>query len=254
MKPLNLPFLLLLILTAGTGFTQERKKVTDESGTKYSRITETYYVLKADPGVKDGPYQMTLRDKPILTGFYDHGKKDSLWEAYTNLQLLHILLSKKWYTKGKMTGKWEMFDQQGKPEYSYDFTSGTLTYPEGHKADTSTLIYQTAAGDWTRARLDKNPIPLYSSGDWLSYLNRNFRYPDEAVNNEIQGTVVISMTVDEEGHATNYTVFKSAAPVLDKEALRVISEFQHQFVPAEKDGKKVKVLYFQPLKFQMEKG
>jgi TonB family protein len=211
-------------------------------------------VLKSDPGIKDGPYRMMFRDKLILTGFYNHGQKDSLWEAYTNLQSLHILISKKWYTQGKMTGKWEMFNSQGKPEHSYDFTTGTLISPEGHKADTSTLIYQDAAGNWTRALLDKNPVPLYSSGEWLSYLNRSFRYPDEAVNNEIQGTVVISMTVDEEGHATNYSVFKSAAPVLDKEALRVISEFQHLFVPAEKDGRKVKVLYLQPLAFRMEKG
>ena len=256
MKPLDLSFLLLLTLTAGNAYTQERKKITDESGTKYSPISETYYVLTSDPGIKDGPYQMTLRDKLILTGLYDHGQKDSLWEAYTNLQNFHILISKKWYAQGKMTGKWEMFTQQGKPEYSYDFTTGTLTYPEGHKdkADTGTLIYQTAAGDWTRGHLDKNLIPLYSSGEWLSYLNRSFRYPDDAVNNEIQGTVVISMTVNEEGQATNYSVFKSAAPVLDKEALRVISAFQHQFVPAEKDGKKVKVLYLQPLAFKLEKG
>jgi TonB family protein len=254
MRPLNPSFLLLLMLTASTAMSQERKKVTEESGTKGSGTSEVYYVLKSDPGIKDGPYQVMFRDKLILSGFYDHGQKDSLWEAYTNLQSFHILISKKWYAQGKMTGKWEMFNQQGKPEHSYDFSTGALIYPEGHKADTSTFIYQTATGDWSRARLDKNPVPLYSSGEWLSYLNRSFRYPDDAVNNEIQGAVVISMTVDEEGHATNYTVFKSAAPVLDKEALQVISEFQHLFVPAEKDGKKVKVLFLQTLMFKLEKG
>jgi TonB family protein len=251
MKPLNLSFLLLLTVTAGNAFAQERKKVTDESGTKYSRINETYYVLTSDPGTKDGPYQMTLRNKLILTGLYDHGQKDSLWEAYNNA---NILISKKWYAQGKMTGKWEMFDWKGEPEYSYDFTTGTLTYPEGHKADTTTFFYLTAAGDWARTRLDKNPIPLYGSGEWLTYLVRNFRYPDDAVNNEIQGTVVISMIIDEEGHASNYSVFKSAVPVLDKEALRVVAEFQHLFVPAEKDGKNVKSLFLRPVTFKLEKG
>ena len=250
MKPLNLSFLLLLTVTAGTAFTQERKKVTDESGTKYARISETYYVLKSDPGTKDGPYQMTLRDKLILTGFFDHGQKDSLWEAYNNA---HILVSKKWYARGKTTGKWEMFNWKGEPEYSYDFTTGTLTYPEDHKADTATFFYLTASGEWTRTQLDKDPIPLYSSGEWLFYLLHNFRYPDDAVNNEIQGTVVIGITVDEEGLATNYAVFKSAVPVLDKEALRVVSTFQHLFVPAEKDGKKVKSLFLRPVRFKLEK-
>ena len=31
---------------------------------------------------------------------------------------------------------------------------------------------------------------------WLRYLNKNLRYPDDAVNNEIQGTVVVQFIVD----------------------------------------------------------
>src|SRR5882757_9454065 len=31
---------------------------------------------------------------------------------------------------------------------------------------------------------------------WLRYLNKNFRYPDDAVNNEVQGTVIVQFIVD----------------------------------------------------------
>jgi len=253
MSPRNLPFL-LLILAATTAWSQERKKLTNESGDKYSRTVETWYVLKTDPEVKDGPYKKAYNGKVILTGFYTHGQKDSVWEDYASNMFKRTLVTRKKYTQGKMTGKWEIFNWKGEPEYTYDFNNGVLTYPENHKADTTTFFYMTATGDWVRTSLDKNPIPLYGSGEWLSYLNRSFRYPDDAVNNEIQGTVIISMIVDEKGNASDYAVFKSVAPSLDQEALRVVSSFEHRFVPAEKDGKKVKSLYLRTVTFKLEKG
>lgn len=253
MPPRNLSLLLLLLLATGTGtaWSQERKKVTEESGQRSSRINENYYVLKNSPDLKDGPYQKLHNNNMILSGYYDHGHKDSIWEAYNSR---HVLLSRKWYTQDKMVGKWELFNWKGEPEFAYDFTTGKLTYAKDRKADTTTYFYQTAAGDWVRASMDQNPIPLYGSGDWLSFLNRSFRYPDDAVNNELQGTVVISMMIDENGRTSDYAVFRTAAPVLDQEALRVVSLFDYQFIPAQKDGKKVKTIFLQPLIFKLEKG
>jgi hypothetical protein len=91
-----------------------------------------------------------------------------------------------------MTGKWEMFNWKGEPDYTYDFTTGSIAYIAPHKADTATYIYQTPAGDWVRS-------------------------------------------------------------TLDQEALRVVSSFEHQFIPAEKGGKKVKPLFLQPMVFKLEK-
>ena len=95
-------------------------------------------------------------------------------------------------------------------------------------------------------------VPLYGPGEWLSYLNSNLRYPDEAVNNGLQGKVIISMVVNEDGHPSDYAVFQKVAPSLDQEALRVVSSYEHLFIPAEKDGKKVKSLYMSPIIFKME--
>ena len=39
---------------------------------------------------------------------------------------------------------------------------------------------------------------------WLRYLNKNFRYPEDATNNEIQGTVIVQFIVDKEGFATKH--------------------------------------------------
>jgi len=66
------------------------------------------------------------------------------------------------------------------------------------------------------------------------------RYPDEGLNKNLQGEVVISITVDEKGAITNYDLVKTAYPCLDQEALRIIKPYPFEVIPAENDGKKIK--------------
>jgi len=247
MRPYNLS-LLLVFLTA-TAFSQQRKKVTDISGDKYRRIKEVYFVLRSDNTVRDGPYQQLRNDKLRVSGYYKNGQKDSIWEIYSNTQ---AILSRKWYDHGRMTGKWEFFNSNGETSYTYDFSTSKVTYASApHRSDTATWFYRNDAGEWVRGRLDQLAVPLFGPAEWLSYLNDNFRYPDEAVEKNLQGKVVISMVVDENGQVSDYAVSTSAAPSLDKEALRVVSSHENLFAPAQKDGKKVRSVVFQPLEFRI---
>jgi len=41
------------------------------------------------------------------------------------------------------------------------------------------------------------------AGAWARYLNKTLHYPDEAVNNEIQGQVIVQFIVDKEGNVSN---------------------------------------------------
>jgi len=248
MRPYILSVLLLALTS--TAFSQQRKKVTDMSGDKHHKIKEVYFVLRSDNTVRDGSYQQFRNDKLIVSGYYRNGQKDSVWEAYSNTQ---AILSRKWYDHGRMTGKWEFFNGNGETSYTYDFGTSKVTYLSGSpRSDTSTCFYRNDAGEWIRGRLDQAAVPLFSPGEWLSYLNDNFRYPDEAVDKNLQGKVIISMIVDENGQVSDYAVSTSAAPSLDKEALRVVSSHENIFAPAQKDGKKVRSICFQPLIFKLE--
>jgi len=248
MRPYNLSLLLLLIATSA--FSQQRKKVTDMPGDKHHKIKEVYYVLRSDNTVRDGPYQQLRNDRLTVSGYYKNGQKDSVWEMYSNTQ---AILSRKWYDHGRMTGKWEFFNSNGEISYTYDFATSKVTYTSAQpRSDTATCIYRNDAGEWVRGHLDQPAVPLFGPAEWLSYLNDNFRYPDEAVEKHLQGKVVISMVVDENGQVSDYAVSTSAAPSLDKEALRVVSSHENLFAPAQKDGKKVRSVVFQPLVFKLE--
>jgi protein TonB len=94
----------------------------------------------------------------------------------------------------------------------------------------------------------------FPGGDqaWLRYLNKNLRYPDDAVNNEIQGTVVVQFIVDKEGNVSD--VHAQSGPDqggLREEAERVIKK-SGKWTPAIQNGRQVKSYKRQPIVFKLE--
>ncbi len=75
-----LAFVFFMVVVHGDLPAQEREKITAKSGEKYSMIEEVYYVLKEDKTHRDGSYPVapatTNCPPPLISGYYDHGKKD----------------------------------------------------------------------------------------------------------------------------------------------------------------------------------
>lgn len=92
-----------------------------------------------------------------------------------------------------------------------------------------------------------------SGRDWLRFLNQNLRYPDEAVNKNLQGTVILTFMVDSAGYIplTSVWVSKSASFSLDRETIRVIS-VSPLWNPATLNGHSVNSFKRQPMVFSLE--
>jgi protein TonB len=87
---------------------------------------------------------------------------------------------------------------------------------------------------------------------WLRYLNKNLRYPDDAVNNEIQGTVIVQFIVDKEGNVSDVTAISGPDNGgLREEAVRVIKK-SGKWTPAVQNGRQVKSYKKQPIVFKLE--
>ena len=85
---------------------------------------------------------------------------------------------------------------------------------------------------------------------WQRYLGKNLHYPDEAVNNEIQGTVVVQFIVDKEGVVSDVQAV-SGPDELKDEAVRVIRK-SGKWTPAIQNGRQVKSYKKQPIIFKLE--
>jgi periplasmic protein TonB len=114
-----------------------------------------------------------------------------------------------------------------------------LGYTQPPKQVTLTYLY-----------LNVDKIPKFNGGSrgLGSFLSRNIKYPDKAM--EAQGTVLISFVVLKNGIISNIVVERSFSKAFDDEAKRVIS-LMPKWVPGELNGKKVNVKLYFPFDFSL---
>ena len=95
-------------------------------------------------------------------------------------------------------------------------------------------------------------MPEFPDGEkaLLKYIAENVNYPVEAVEKGLQGRVSCVFTIKEDGSVGNVRVARGVDPLLDDEAVRVISSLP-KFIPGEQRGKKVAVEYSLPVWFRL---
>lgn len=83
------------------------------------------------------------------------------------------------------------------------------------------------------------------------FIAKNLRYPKDAYEQKIDGTVVVSFIVSREGDINGLTVISSLHPSLDSEARRLVRSMP-KFIPAKEDELNVNASYLLYIKFDME--
>jgi periplasmic protein TonB len=99
-----------------------------------------------------------------------------------------------------------------------------------------------------------NVYPSYPGGDkeLANFFSKNIKYPQDAEENGVEGTVTISFTVDEKGKvAMAKTTNNKLGYGLEEEALRVFNKMP-VWKPGALKGKNVKTRYTLPVRFQLE--
>jgi len=93
-----------------------------------------------------------------------------------------------------------------------------------------------------------NTDPRYFLSNWVyQYL----KYPPEAVEQGIQGTVQVSFVIDAEGNLTDAEITKGVHPLLDQEALRIVNG-SPRWKPGRVRGEKVKSSMTLSIEFRLE--
>jgi len=248
MRPI--PLILALTAIASAAHAQELKEMTRRSSDSYNQDKEVYHVLKSDHSILQGEYKNYHNGKLITSGFYNNGKPDSTWMEYLGNNLVAV----KHFSQGKRMGIWEFYSNKGVLEMKIDFSTGEMTdFRNKDKVDSvqkmSVLVDET--GQLKPAILDRNPQRLMASGEYLRSLMFLLRYPPEAINKREQGTVWVAITIDENGNAINYSIFKSASHNLDQEAIRVQKMIPCSYLPGILNGQKTKTALIQPVTFRL---
>jgi periplasmic protein TonB len=86
---------------------------------------------------------------------------------------------------------------------------------------------------------------------WKRYLERTMHYPDEAINKEIQGSIMVRFIVDKDGNVSDVEAISGPEEGgLREEAVRVIKK-SGRWTPAVQNGRYVKSYKQQPVTFRL---
>lgn len=93
-------------------------------------------------------------------------------------------------------------------------------------------------------------LPEFPGGivEFMKWLTRNLRYPPLARQQKIEGKVVVSFIINTDGSIASPKVQKSANPMLDAEALRVI-KMMPKWKPGIMNGKPCRTMFAIPVNF-----
>lgn len=96
-------------------------------------------------------------------------------------------------------------------------------------------------------------MPSFRGGQQklMEYLAANTRYPKELAEACIQGRVIVTFVVEKDGSISNVKVAKSVDPLLDKEAVRVVSSMP-KWLPGKQNGVTYRVKYTLPVTFRLK--
>ncbi len=96
-------------------------------------------------------------------------------------------------------------------------------------------------------------MPSYSGGETerMKFLADNIKYPQQAAETGIQGTIYIQFVVDSKGNITDVTIMRGIGGGCDEEAVRVI-KMMPKWHPGRQNGQTVRVRYTMPVVFKLQ--
>jgi protein TonB len=98
-------------------------------------------------------------------------------------------------------------------------------------------------------------MPEFPGGNsaLLEFIGKNTVYPTEAIENNIEGRVILKFVVTPNGSVGKIEILKGVDPLLDKEAIRVVGTLP-KFRPGKQSGVPVNVWYSVPVLFQIKRS
>ena len=95
------------------------------------------------------------------------------------------------------------------------------------------------------------PTLTYEGGDkkLFQFITNHLKYPPEAIENKIEGTVIVKYEINYKGHITQTKVISGIGYGCDEEVVRVM-KLSPPWRPAKRGGEDVRARYIAPIAFR----
>ena len=135
----------------------------------------------------------------------------------------------------------------------------------GHKVQNDNSIQSTTSGAQPQTAIprevpEQEPVfevaevmPEFPGGNQalFEFIAENLKYPQEAIDNQTEGRVILQFVVDKEGKVGHIQVVRSIDKMLDQAAIDVVRTLP-DWKPGMQDGQPVNVRYTLPIAFKLQ--
>ncbi len=230
-----------------------------KTGRKLFKQTVNVSSIKPNPAFSAINY-LWARNKIKLLDYYtsDNSTSASIIKEITNLGLKYNLMTN--YTSFVAIDEQVVRDATGKlvkVKQPLPLPQDVSDYAVGHNEGSlnggnSTCMQMSVEGELSTQEIftvvEESPSFPGGADSLYSFIKRNIKYPEEAINNGISGTVFISFVVETDGTLSNIKVIRGVHPALDAEAIRVI-KLMPKWIPGKQRGIVVSTSFNIPIKF-----
>jgi TonB family protein len=213
----------------------------DKAG--YNQLIVSYAGIPGNNPITN-PFSAHLKKRIIMLNHLKPGKL-SLTAIVTGIVLIASVAV---FSSMVQPQKTNSSDMMSDDEFQSAALSESLSLPE-------VTVFPVGDGS-TAISDDTTLVPAqYPGGDEarILFFKNNLRYPAEARNRNIQGTVEYKFTVEADGKVTSVEIVSGIGSGCDEEVLRVAA-LMPAWKPATKGGKPVKSTMVLPVKFTLSNG
>lgn len=126
----------------------------------------------------------------------------------------------------------------------------TTTYAMFDRSDSLRYRVTISEQDTLYGYVDQMPSFPGGEAELFKFLGKNIRYPTEALDAGISGTIYLTFIVERDGRVNKLKVLRGRHHSMDAESLRVIGSMP-PWEPGRRDGKTVRCRYNLPVRFTL---
>ena len=237
-----------------TYFDKDWKK-SDFNGADYYRVRQQIesgftidYYSKSGTPIEKGHYSSLspeIKQGHFIT-YFENGIKSSEYNCINDTMQGEAL---DYYPSGKMKIRMNYLNNlKDGDNYEY-FEDGSMMFIRKFK-NGELIEVSKDPKDPTVAYSVVEISPGFPGGDEarMNYLAHSLKYPQEARENNIQGTVYIELVVEIDGSLTHIKVLRGIGSGCDEECVRVV-KLMPKWNPGKRRGKPVRTQFVLPIKF-----
>ncbi len=105
-------------------------------------------------------------------------------------------------------------------------------------------------GQEVHDKVDEMPVPPGGMDGWIKHMSENLKYPEAARDKKIEGMVVLTFVVKEDGSVSEVEILRGIGAGCDEEGKRVV-EISPNWTPGKIAGKAVNTRMRLPINFKL---